>query len=435
VSLDLDTLRFETDEGKGDRAREHDSKLALTSAVNGPEFVTNVRLTALATYVEMMFSRLATVATVAALLLTGPSSAASPLANESRVLWQGPALAGEAVLWAEESGGKGSLHLWTARRGDRTVYGSDSLAVTRPFASSRKLLAFERSYPSCPPAAGHVCPEGTDALIGPLRGPYRPLTRPRTCFLPLVGNALAVDGGVAAYLELDCSRQRLRIIVRSVDPAGRPQVVQEAPFSDDCCRDIALAGQYVAWRDGPRVVVYDRLARRVAYRARIGPAGADVDFDFDLQQDGKVAVAFRLIQLGQPGPLSIAWLSRSAPRVHLLPFRGSDTHISIAADRIAFARFVTQKTSFLVVTDLRGWTTTVARLTQPSRLRGFAFDGQRFALASDRITGKRVDCPPPGQGRPCVRRESGVTSLWLRTVSTGRARLITRLTFDDAFGR
>jgi hypothetical protein len=389
----------------------------------------------MATYTGMMVPRLAIVTAVAALLLTGSGASASPVANQSRVLWQGPALAGEAVLWAEESGGTGSLHLWTARRGDRTVYRADSLSVTRPFASSRRLVAFERSYPSCPPPAGHVCPDGTDSLVGPLRGPYQALTAPRTCFLPLVGESLALDGGVVAYLDFDCSRQRLRIFVRSVDPAGRPQVVHEAPFSDGCCRDIALAGQYIAWRDGPRVVVYNRLASRVAYRARIGPAGTDVDFDFDLQRDGKVAVAFRLIQFGQAGPPSIGWLSRSAPRVHLLPFRGSDTHIRMVGDRIAFERFVSQKTSFLVVTDLRRRATTVARLTQPTRLRGFDFDGQRLAWASDRVTSKRVDCPPPGQGRPCVRRESGVTSLWLRNLTPSAPRLVARLRFDDTFGR
>jgi hypothetical protein len=389
----------------------------------------------MATYVEMMVSRLAIVPAVAALLLTGPGSAASPLANQSRVLWQGPALAGEAVLWAEESSGTGSLHLWTARHGDRTLYHSDSLAVTRPFASSPKLLAFERTYSSCPPPSGHVCPDGTDALIGPLAGPYRTLTRPRTCFLPQVGNALAVDGGMAAYLELDCSRQRLRVIVRDIEHAGPPRVLHEASFSEDCCRDIALAGRYVAWRDGPAVVVYDRLARRVAYRPRIGPVGVDVDFNFDLQRDGKLAVGSRLIQFGQASAPTIAWLSPSAPRLHVLPFRGNSTQISIAGDRIAFEQSGSRKSSALVVTDLRGRARTVARLAPPITLRAFDFDGRRLAWASDRVTSTRVDCPPPGQGRPCVRRKSGVTSVWVRAVRAGTARLITRLPFDTAVSR
>jgi hypothetical protein len=370
------------------------------------------------------------IAAVAALVLAGSAGAA-----ESRVLWQGPVLAGNSVVWMEASAGNASFHRWTAAHGDRALFTSDSIALGRPFVASRKLLAFERSYPSCPPSSGHVCPDGTDAVIGPLSGPYRILARPRTCFLAVVGNALALDGGVAAYLELDCSRQRLRVMVRNVQHGGRPRVVRDASFAGGCCRDIALAGRYVAWRDGHAVVVYDRLARRIAYRARIGPPGIEVDFDFDLQRDGKLAVASRLIQFGQASAPTIAWLSPSAPRLHVLPFRGSSTQINIAGDRIVFQRSLSQKTSALVVSDLRGRARSVARLARPITLRSFDFDGQHLVWASDRVTSTRVDCPPPGQGRPCVRRKSGFTTLSLQTVSTGATRMIARLTFDDAFGR
>jgi hypothetical protein len=362
--------------------------------------------------------------------------AAGPGVEQSRVLWQGPLLAGDAVMWSEEARGTGSLHLWTSRRRDRIVYGGDSLAVTRPFAASRTLVAFERTYPSCPPPPGHVCPQGADALIGPLTGPYRPLVRPHICFLPSLGNSLALDGGVAAYLDLDCTRQRLRVLVRDVGQGGEPRVLRNAPISGGCCRDIAVAGRYVAWSEGRDAVVYDRVARRVAYRARIGPAGIGVDFDFDLQQDGKLAVAFRLVEFARAGPTTIAWLSPSRPLLHVLPLRGSDTGISIAGDRIAFERFVSQTKSALVVADLTGRARTVARFAEPTRLRsGFDFDGKRIAWASDRVTARRVDCPPPGQGRPCVRRESGITSIRRRTVATGATRLLARLRFDDTIAR
>jgi len=383
----------------------------------------------------MMVSRAAIVAGVAALLLTGSGGAAPPRPDQSRVLWQGPTLAGEAMVWAEASGGTGSLHLWTSRRGDRIVYRSDSLALTRPFASSRKLIAFERTFPSCPPPPGHVCPDGADALIGPLTGPYRILARPRTCFLAGIGNALALDGGVAAYLELDCTRQRLRVVARDVERAERPRVLRDAAFSGGCCRDIAIAGRYVAWSDGRDVVVYDRLARRVGYRARIGPRGINVDFGFDLQRDGKLAVAFRLVELARGGPTTIAWLSPSRPLLHLLPFRGSDTRIRIAGDRIAFERYVRPTKSALVVADLDRSARTLARFEESTRLGGFDFDGQRLVWASEHVTARRVDCPPPGQGRPCVRRQSGATSLWLRDISARAPRLIARLKFDDAFPR
>jgi hypothetical protein len=371
----------------------------------------------------------------AASLLMGGSGAALIDPSESRVLWQGPVLAGDAVAWAEESGGTGSLHLWKSQRGDRILHRSESLAVTRPFAISRTHLAFERSYPSCPPPPGHVCPDGGDAVMGPLAGPYRIVVRPRTCYLPMIGNALALDGGIAAYLELDCVRQRLRVVVRDIAHAGRPRVLHEVALSGGCCRDIAIAGRYVAWRDARAVVVYDRLAHRRAYRTRIGSSDANVDFGFDLQQDGKLAVAFPIREFGQAGATAIAWLSPSAPRLHLLPDRGRDTHISIAGDRIAFHRLVNQRRSALVVTDLHRRVKTFARFAQPTRLQDFDLDGQRLTWASDRITSRRVDCPPPGEGRPCLRRETGVTSIWLQPVAGARVRLIARLRFADTFAR
>ena len=136
--------------------------------------------------------------------------------NQSRVLWQGPALAGDAVVWGEAAGGTGSLHQWTQRRGERVLYRSDTLALGRPLAASRTLLAFERTYPSCKPQPNFVCPQAEDALVGPPQGPFRTLVRPRKCSMPTLGNTLALDGGVAAYLEVDCESQRIRVVVRDV---------------------------------------------------------------------------------------------------------------------------------------------------------------------------------------------------------------------------
>jgi hypothetical protein len=255
--------------------------------------------------------------------------------------------------------------------------------------------------------------------------------------MPTLGNTLALDNGVAAYIELDCTRQRLRVVARNVVHGGRSLVARDAAVSSGCCRDVAIAGRFLAWSDRNDLVVYDRLGRRVAYRARIGPqAGIDVDLGFDLQRDGKLAVAYRLVEFARTGPTTIAWLSPSAPRVHVLPFRGSDTRIRIAGDRIAFERFVSPKTSVLVVANLAGRAQAIARFASPVRLLGrFDFDGQRITWASDRVTATRVDCPPAGQGRPCVRRETGVTSIWLRASAGGASRLIARLPFIDTIAR
>jgi len=114
---------------------------------------------------------------------------------------------------------------------------------------------------------------------------------------------------------------------------------------------------------------------RVAYRARIGPgAGLDVDLGFDLQPDGKLAVAYRPVEFARAGPTTIEWFSPSAPRPRVLALRGTTTRIRIAGDRIAFERFLSPKASFLVIANLAGRAQTVARFASPVQLRsGFDF--------------------------------------------------------------
>lgn len=374
---------------------------------------------------------------IGATLVTAIAVLAGLGADQSRELWQSPVLAGNAVVWEEEAGPTGSIHQWTQRRGERVLYRSDSLAVGRPLAASRTLLAFERTYPSCKPQPNLVCPQAQDALVGPPQGPFRTLVRPRKCSMPASGNTLALDSGMAAYLEVDCENQRMRIVVRDVGHSGRPLIVRDAALSSGCCRDVAIAGRFVAWSDRNDIVVYDRPARHVAYRARIGPkTGIDVEFGFDLQRDGKLAVSYRLIEFARTGPTTIAWLSPSAPRLHVLPLRGSDTRIRIVGDRIVVERFLSPSTSVLVVSDLAGRIRRVAGFAPPVRLLGrFDFDGRQITWASDRVTSTRVDCPLPGQERPCVGRETGVTSIWIRAAARGKPRLIARLPFDDTIAR
>ena len=384
-------------------------------------------------YLEMMVVRGMILAAAAALLATGSGPAALGGSPESRVLWQGPVFAGAAVVWGEETAGTGSLHLWTSGRA-RIIYRSKSLALTGALAASHTLLAFERSYPSCAPQPNVVCPQAQDALVGPPTGPFRMLVRPRTCSSANVGDAVALDGGVAAYFELDCERNRLQVVARDVVHDGRPVVLHDGFASDGCCRGIAIAGRYVAWSNDRRgeVVVYDRLAHRLVYRVRVGGGNGASELGFDLQRDGKIAVAYR--PLGSPGTrtVTIAWFSPATKRPHVLALRGADTRIRIADDHIALERYLSPKRSALVVAGLGGGMQTVARFASPFRLRsGFDFDGRRIVWASDRVTATRVDCPPPGQGRPCVRVESGTTTLRLRVLSGGAPLAIDRLAFVD----
>jgi len=372
-------------------------------------------------------------AAAAALLVTSSGPAALGGSAESRVLWQGPVFAGAAVVWGEGTAGTGSLHLWTSGRA-RIVYTSNSLALTGALAASRTLLAFERSYPSCAPQPNVVCPQAQDALVGPLRGPFRTLVRPRKCVVADVADALALDGGVAAYIEVECERNRLQVVMRDVTHNGPPVTLRDGFVSDGCCRGIDIAGRYVAWSNERRgeVVVFDRLAHRLAYRVRVGGGNGASELGFDLQQDGKIAVAYRPLGSAGTRPATIAWFSPATRWPHVLAIQGADTRIGIADDHIALERYLTPKKSALVVAGLGGRTQTVARFTSPLRLRGgFDFDGRRIVWASDRVTATRVDCPPPGQGRPCVRVESGTTTLWLRVLSGGTPLAIDRLPFVD----
>src|SRR6266540_3965171 len=147
----------------------------------------------------MMRPSVAVVLGAVAVLLPGSGVARSSRADAPRVLWQGPVLAGDRVAWEEEAGAKGSLRLWTRGPGERVVYSSDSLDLGRPLAASADLLAFQRSYPSCPPQPNVVCPQAQDALAGRPTGPFKTLVPRHTCFAS-TGSARAVGPTAPRYV-------------------------------------------------------------------------------------------------------------------------------------------------------------------------------------------------------------------------------------------
>jgi hypothetical protein len=150
---------------------------------------------------------------------------------------------------------------------------------------------------------------------------------------------------------------------------------------------------------------------------------------FDLQADGKLAVAYH--PSGSAGsPTSIVvWFSPAGPRKHVVPLRARDARVRIAGDRLAFVRASSAGTSALVVTDLAGHAQTVVRLEPRTRLHGFDLDRRHLTWATDRIEATREDCPPPGSERPCFIRETGTTAISIRAVPAGSPRLVAELTF------
>jgi len=76
---------------------------------------------------------------------------------------------------------------------------------------------------------------------------------------------------------------------------------------------------------------------------------------------------------------------------------------------------------------------TLARFKRPVEQAG-GIDATQTSVtwASRRITSTRTDCPPPGQGRPCVLLKSGVETVWVAGLASGPARVVARWAFTDS---
>jgi hypothetical protein len=366
------------------------------------------------------------------LLVAGVAGAAagtrSASGQPSSVLLAGPVLAGQGVAWSESSGAAEAVFMWPGRGSAAPVYKSTVDSISE-LDGSRILLAFSRSYPGCPPSPSYVCPQLNDALAGPLPGPFHPLMTPRSCFLPLP-NSMDVDGSVVGFVRPDCKGDLLKLVVRDLGKGRRTTVVHETPVSASCCSGVRVAGRFAAWLEQRAAVVYDRVAGRELYRARLGSQPV---LDFDLQRDGKLVLALGPSDITAPS--TVAWVSPTRPKLHVLPSHGHATRVEVGLDRIVLLSSAAATRNELIVSDLAGRARTIARFRPPLHSTGaFDFDGTRLTWASDRITSSRVDCPPPGQGRPCVRRFTGITTIWAGSASGGKPSIVAKLPFEDVPG-
>lgn len=327
-------------------------------------------------------------------------AAAAPAQPESRLLAAGPVLAGDGVAWSEHDQGASVVRLWRPGRGSATVFRSETTSAGRGLAGSGSLLAFERSYPGCPQQPGIACPTLTDLALGPRTGPFRPFTAARKCIFPFTEPGLDLDSSVVAYDELNCERDRVRTIVRRTSGPAQPSVLRDVALRDACCAGLRLAGRFVAWSTdwNARVNLVERDSRRTVLSVLVGNGVTAKTISFDVQADGALAV----LADGR-----LFWQSPKSPRPHVIATNVPDGPVRIAGGRIAYVR-----AGALVLSDLRGRKKVVARFHAPARLRrALDFDGKRLVFASDVVTKRWVDCPPPGQGRPCVQRESGTTTI------------------------
>jgi hypothetical protein len=148
---------------------------------------------------------------------------------------------------------------------------------------------------------------------------------------------------------------------------------------------VVVAGQLFAWRSTTDVVtVVDAPTGATVARYSVGASAG-----WDLQADGKIAVARRFEKLG--------WMTPANPTMHELSVDVADvTHVRIVRDRVAALAAVRDSTgrrttTELVVAGLDGGVHTVARFgavqgygpnepgpAPPYRLAGFDFDGQNI---------------------------------------------------------
>jgi hypothetical protein len=379
-----------------------------------------------------------------AVLGAGSARSISAPAGEGRVLVGGPVLAGDGVVWLEREGDEIRL--------ERALPGLRPRVLLRQptrdgwledVAASASVVAVERRTMVCPPPnppIAYTCSERRAVLEAGSRGGFRTVAPTDDCGGGSSSSPSSVDAsGTAVALGLNVclapDNRRRRVVLVRLDRPGSTLLCDSAQFApaSRCEGNARVAGRFVAWREGTNaIVVFDTRSGEVASRA---PVPRTVSFD--LQADGTVVAAYHPGDAGVPA--SVAWHRADGPG-RTLPFRivganGRDPDVRIAADRILAERDLGRGASALVVSDLAGRTTRIARFKAPVRRDGgLDLDARRVTWASSRITSSRVDCPPPPSARPCVRRATGVTTIWVAPASGGAPRVVARLPFRDVAG-
>jgi hypothetical protein len=328
----------------------------------------------------------------------------------------GPVLAGSRPVWGERQGSTFRVRTSARVLYERTA-GSVGVALEQ-VAASPQLVAVRLAITAC--AAGSSCELSHPVELGSPDGTLSRELRERSC----PGGALSIPE------SLDVSA---RVVVTSAtydvfcDPAARHlrrhvvvhgtttrQVADADVSMPTAPADVRAAGRFVAWSDldRSRIVVYDLKARKTAYVAQVTDARG-----FDIQADGKLAVA-------DDG--AVEWFAPASPTPHVLPLRSASAQVRIDGDRIAFVAAGGRR---LVLWPIGGPARTVARFARTTG--DFDLSGNRMTWATMAVTSSRVDCGPPGTGRPCVLVYSGTSTVWLTRLG-GKPVRIAQLPFTDA---
>ncbi len=327
--------------------------------------------------------------TILVLLATAPAAAADLLPMDVRSLRPpqqrpnvaGPVLAGDRVVWAEQSTGlEYRVRSW--RRGEPPRDVGTLPVITdewRPYedrqvglaASPSRVLASVLDV-----AYGDRIADYSRASVwtGPLSGPLTELSRRAQGQNPSRSSVLATEGAHA-----------VDHVIFAEDAPGAAGVSFPGESVRALAGDLALLGstgtlRVVRWREGGELYRFD--ATGVVTTA--------------LQADGKAALVLRRGDVLVP-----AWTSREEPFPHPLPVEErSGFSVAIGGDRIAYA---TEQDVGVLTLDGR----VVQLYDAPDRFAdvtrgaaGFAFDGTRLAWNARRcaatfVVSTTVGEPPP----------------------------------------
>jgi hypothetical protein len=350
------------------------------------------------------------------------------VAEETGLPSAGPALGGSRVFWAEETAETIVVLTKPAGSGSRIVYRHRATPRKQDWgtvgiAASPSLLAFARAWNSC---GGNVCGYGGDDLwAGRHQGPFD-----RYANSPYLrcghGLSFDVDDREIVFSESFCRRgtKRYHVVLRRF-PDGPESELADLP-ARFCCGAVAITGDFVAWRAGRAIVVYDLASRRTAYRAAL-PDGSQRGVDFDLGGDGTLVVAIDnrrgIIDYDEIRIGKLFWFGASEPsRPRRLPGRAIlDQHgrrLRLIGDRLLYDRRLTARSSELVLTGLDGRHRRLAHFGPGERLIGdLDLTPTRAAWASRKDTKLRREC-----GEVCRTVADGVIRIWVTRID-GRGQM------------
>jgi hypothetical protein len=358
--------------------------------------------------------------TSALLALAGAAPATAPAAVTTPIPaapFSGPVVAGGEAVWAGARPDQG-FNLLAAPPGGpyRTVQrfasyvepgGHDvSLVPQLSSAGARIGLAIDAEPIPFSRYESDFEPAAADVLTGPPSGPLAPELQCRPGLPAGVSAAVTEHGVVAPGPDCDAARAS-GIALRSDGADVRPLTPSGSR--------VRAAGPFVGWIGRDRdVVVYDTRTAAVAYRI-VTPSGSGIA-DWDLQADGKVALALALSPNTDSGA-TLAWYSAEDPTAHPLGLPAASAwDLHIAGDRIAYLRSHQGTGGYgfyfgdLGVTDLAGHARRISNRaigigqSHPS----LAFDGSNVTWAAPACFGallhsQSVDEPPVIGPRPHCR--------------------------------